>query len=120
FTGTVSASQALVASQTPKNRLGFALGVMQTAIFAGNSLGPLMGGVTAELLGFRPTFGIAAGFLATCGFPVLFFAHEDRPERVPAADRPRLLSSMKDVLLIAGVLPMMASIFAVQFAVTQV
>jgi len=120
FTGTVSASQALVASQTPKNRLGFALGVMQTAVFTGNSLGPLMGGVAAELLGFRPTFGIAAGFLLGCALLVLFFAHEQRPERVPVAERPRLFAGMGQVLKIGGVPPMIASIFAVQFAVTQV
>jgi len=120
FTGTVAASQALVASQTPKNRLGFVLGVMQTAVFTGSSLGPLMGGVTAELVGFRPTFGIAAGFLMTCALLVLFFAHEQRPERVPKEDRPKLFAGMRQVLLIGGVPPMIASIFAVQFAVTQV
>jgi DHA1 family multidrug resistance protein-like MFS transporter len=121
FTGTVSASQALVASQTPKKRLGFALGVMQTAVFSGSSLGPLMGGVAAELLGFRPTFGISAGFLLSCGLMVLFFAHEtERPVHVPKADRPKLLKGMKEVLFIAGVPPMIASMFAVQFAVTQV
>src|SRR5919199_3685899 len=35
FTGTVSASQALVASHTPRQRLGFSLGIMQTAVFSG-------------------------------------------------------------------------------------
>lgn len=121
FTGTVSASQALVASQTPKNRLGFALGVMQTAIFTGNSLGPLSGGIAAQLLGFRPTFGIAAGFLLSCALLVLVFAHEERPvQPVILSERPKLMAGMREVAFIPAVLPMVASIFAVQFAVTQV
>ena len=120
FTGTVAAAQALVASQTPKQRLGFVLGVMQTAIFSGNSMGPLLGGLTADWLGFRPTFGIAGGFLLSCAVLVFFFVHEKRPERIPKNERPSLRSGMKEILMIGGIPPMIASIFAVQFAVTQV
>ncbi len=63
LTGTVSAGMALVASETPTERSAYALGVMQAAVIAGASFGPLMGGHAAVLFGFRPTFYVAAGLI---------------------------------------------------------
>jgi MFS family permease len=122
FTGTVSAAQALVASQTPKDRLGFSLGTMQTAVFVGSSTGPLVGGLVAQWLGFRPAFGIAACLLMTCALLVLFFVHEERVpvKQVAGAPRPSLLAGMRDVLTVPALLAMVATFFAVQYAVTQV
>ena len=39
LTGTVTAATVLVATTTPKARLGYALGLLQTAVFAGSMLG---------------------------------------------------------------------------------
>jgi DHA1 family multidrug resistance protein-like MFS transporter len=63
LTGTVSAGMALVASETPPERSAYALGVYQAAVIAGFSFGPLMGGHAAMLIGFRPTFYVAAGLI---------------------------------------------------------
>jgi MFS transporter, DHA1 family, multidrug resistance protein len=101
LTGTVTASQALISSQSPKNRLGFSLGVMQTAVFLGNSIGPLLGGVVADLAGFRASFLAGATSLFIAGVLVTFFVTERRPER-PVAGAPQV------------------TIFAVQFGVTVV
>ncbi|HLJ67868.1 MAG TPA: MFS transporter [Chloroflexota bacterium] len=121
FTGTVSASQALVSSQTPRDRLGFALGLMQTAIFVGNSSGPLLGGLVAQWVGFRASFGFAALFLMTCAALVVFFVHEEPRFAEPSnAPRPRLLSGLRETLTAPALLAMIAALFAVQFAVTQV
>lgn len=72
LSGTVAAAMTLVASTTPRDKLGYALGLLQTAIFAGMSLGPLVGGVLADAIGYRPIFGIgfvlllvAAGLVIT-------------------------------------------------------
>jgi MFS family permease len=124
LTGTVSAAQALVASQTPKDKLGFSLGTMQTAVFVGSSTGPLVGGLVAQWLGFRPAFGIAACLLLTCAVLVTFFVHEERTEAKTEAEagapRPSILSGMKDVLKVPALLAMVATFFVVQYAVTQV
>lgn len=122
FTGTVSAAQALVASQTPKERLGFSLGTMQTAVFVGNSTGPLVGGLVAQWLGFRPAFGIASCLLMTCAILVTFFVHEEhRPVKAEAdAPRPSIIGGMRAVLAIPALLAMVGTFFAVQYAVTQV
>lgn len=76
FSGTVTASTALVAATAPKERTGFALGMIQTAVFSGASLGPLFGGVLAAQIGYRATFWVASGMLATGGVIVLFLVQE--------------------------------------------
>ncbi len=61
--GTNSASNALVASCTPRHRLGFALGLNQVAMFVGSSVGPLGGGLIANAFGYRASFYVAAVFI---------------------------------------------------------
>jgi len=63
LSGTVAAAMTMVAATTPRERLGYALGLLQTAIFTGFSLGPLIGGVLADQIGYRPVFGIGAVLL---------------------------------------------------------
>ncbi|HVL23184.1 MAG TPA: MFS transporter, partial [Thermomicrobiales bacterium] len=76
LTGTVTAATALVAVTTPKERLGFGLGMIQTAVFSGSALGPLVGGFLADTAGFRPAFGIASGMLFSAGVVTLIFVQE--------------------------------------------
>lgn len=83
--GSVAASQALVASAVPRERLGFAMGLMQTAVFTGNSIGPLVGGQLDVRFGFQATFMVAAMLLAGAALLVTLFVDE---RFVPAAARP--------------------------------
>jgi DHA1 family multidrug resistance protein-like MFS transporter len=76
LTGTVTAATALVATSTPKERLGFGLGLVQTAIFSGAALGPLAGGVLADGLGYRPTFWIASLMMFSAGLVTVYFVKE--------------------------------------------
>ncbi len=86
FTGTVSATTTLVASTVPKERSGMALGSLQTAVFLGVSLGPLLGGLAGDQFGYRSSFLITGGLLLLSGVLVTLFVHEDFQ---PAADVPR-------------------------------
>ncbi|HEX5167045.1 MAG TPA: MFS transporter, partial [Thermomicrobiales bacterium] len=70
-TGTVTASMTLVASTTPKERMGFGLGMMQMAVFSGGSVGPLAGGILADQIGYRATFVVAGSMLFLGGLIVL-------------------------------------------------
>ncbi|GAC1332910.1 MAG: MFS transporter [Chloroflexota bacterium] len=121
FTGTVSASQALVASQAPKDRLGFSMGVMQTAIFFGTSVGPLLGGIVVESLGFRPSFWVAAALLLVGGLLVALFVHEERASlQARTASSPTFFTGLGNLLKAPALPAMIASVFAVQFALTVV
>ncbi len=76
FSGTVTAAIALVAVTTPKDRLGYSLGIVQMAIFSGSALGPLFGGILGDQIGYRATFFVAGGMLFTGGLIVLFAVRE--------------------------------------------
>lgn len=77
LTGTVTAATALVAVSVPKERLGFSLGLISTAIFSGSAVGPLFGGLLADGVGYRETFFIASGMMLCAGLVSLFLVQED-------------------------------------------
>lgn len=76
FTGTVSASMTLVASSTPNHRQGFALGFLSTSVFSGDMAGLFIGGLLAEMFGFRNSFYLSGMMLGMSGILVLIFARE--------------------------------------------
>src|SRR3977135_2045850 len=54
--GTVAAATALVAAETPRNRVGWALGVVTSAVALGGAIGPVVGGLAGSPLGLRLGF----------------------------------------------------------------
>jgi DHA1 family multidrug resistance protein-like MFS transporter len=83
LTGTIVATTTLVASAVPKERAGMALGSLQMAIFLGVSLGPLLGGLSGDAFGYRPSFWVTGALLLISGILVAVFVKEDFH---PAAD----------------------------------
>ena len=62
ITGTIAAATVLVASIAPPEETGYALGLLQMAVFLGASLGPMFGGVISDAFSHRVTF-FATSFL---------------------------------------------------------
>ena len=54
--GTVAAATSLVAAETPRSRVGWALGVVTSAVALGGAIGPVVGGLAGDLLGLRLVF----------------------------------------------------------------
>lgn len=77
FTGTVAAATTLVASTTPRERLGETLGKLQLAMFLGQMVGPITGGFVADMLGYRVTFWMTAVYLIIAGLLMLFLVDEE-------------------------------------------
>ena len=77
FTGTVAAATTLVAGVVPRERSGAAMGSLQTAIYLGTALGPLVGGISGDHLGYRPSFWITGALLFLSGVLVTAFVQED-------------------------------------------
>jgi MFS family permease len=75
--GYASGSMLLVAAQAPKNRSGWALGVMSSGIMAGNLVGPMIGGTMPNLIGIRNTFLVAGGVIFLTFLATLFLIKED-------------------------------------------
>ena len=53
------------------------MGMLQTAVFSGISVGPLLGGVLADTLGIRSSFLVSAALAAAAGLAVHLLVHED-------------------------------------------
>lgn len=79
ISGFIAATLALVSTTTPKERMGYAMGLMQSASAGGMVLGPFFGGVLADLFGYRPVFFITAAFCTIAGFVVIFLVTEPNP-----------------------------------------
>ncbi|TPK95252.1 multidrug efflux MFS transporter [Mesorhizobium sp. B2-4-12] len=81
--GYSSGSTILVAMQTPKDRSGWALGVLSAGITAGSLVGPLLGGALPPVIGIRATFLLSGGviFLA---FLATTFLIKENPRPKPA------------------------------------
>lgn len=88
--GTVAAVTALVASGTPRPRVGWALGVLSSAVAVGSALGPLVGGLAASILGVRAIFWSGGVLLAVATIPVVAVVREVPPRRAEAGRRPAL------------------------------
>jgi MFS family permease len=86
--GYASGSMVLVATQTPRQRTGWALGVMSSGIMAGNLAGPLIGGLLPPLIGIRHTF-FASGALIFVAFLVTAFVIKEERRPRPAKSRKR-------------------------------
>jgi len=87
--GYASGSTVLIATQTPKERSGWALGTLSSAIMAGSLVGPLVGGVLPPLIGIRWTFFGAGAVIFVAFLCTLFLVREERlPVRATVHARP--------------------------------
>jgi DHA1 family multidrug resistance protein-like MFS transporter len=77
LTGTVAAATTLVAASTPRERAGYALGLLQMAVWVGASLGPVVGGVVSDTWGYRAAFWVTGGLLFIAGVIVWRMVHEE-------------------------------------------
>lgn len=94
FAGFVSNSNALIATETPKEKSGQALGTMTASFTAGNLLGPFVGGALASIFNYRVTFFITGLLLLIAFLLSLLFVHEDDFRPVTRKD----LASTKGVI----------------------
>ena len=117
-TGVLAAAAALIATSTPKARLGFGLGLNQVAIFVGTSVGPLGGGLIADNFGYRSTF-IAAGVLLTsAGLIVIAMVRENFVRPPAGAKKANAWSESRALLALPFFLPLIAVTFLIQFGGT--
>lgn len=77
FAGFVPNATALIASQVPKERSGYALGTLSTGVVAGNLMGPFIGGLIAEMFGIRNVFLVVGAFLFLAAILTILFIRED-------------------------------------------
>lgn len=93
FCGTVSAANTLVATGSPESALGSSLGLLQMTTFLANAVGPFLGGLAADALGYRAVFPGASVLILIAFLAVLLLVTETRDPAVRTPQRvgpPRL------------------------------
>ena len=99
--GIIASSMALVAGETPRERIGFALGTLQMGLFGGAAIGPLVGGILAERFGFQVPFLFTSAMLVLAGLLVTLAVRETY---APAADKRLDLNPLKMARAWRGIL----------------
>ncbi|MFQ6099389.1 MAG: MFS transporter, partial [Armatimonadota bacterium] len=105
--GSVAAANALVASTSPRDRLGSSLGSLQAAFMSGACIGPAAGGLLADWLGHRAVFFIAATLCLLATFVVAFgvrerFVPTSPAERVSFGRNMRILAQSRTLRILFG------------------
>ncbi|MCT4489454.1 MFS transporter, partial [Levilactobacillus parabrevis] len=63
FAGYIPNATALIAAETPRGKSGSALGILTTGYVSGNLIGPVLGGILAQVFSIRWTFILTGIFL---------------------------------------------------------
>lgn len=121
FAGFSSTAMALVASQVPERRLGYALGLLSTGQLVGSLVGPVIGGLLADITGsYRIPFYCTSAITFLAMFMVWRGVHE-RFTRPDKSQRKRLgLRGLAMLLTGAGVLPLFFVLLMAQFSTRAV
>ncbi|MFC0328899.1 MFS transporter [Paenibacillus sepulcri] len=116
--GTISgfnpAAISLISATTPKDRTGFAMGTLQSGGIAGTMLGPLLGGLLADQIGFRPIFYLTGTLLFMASTLAMLVVKESFDHKQAAA-RPNV--SVLEGFRQLGRIPQLTSLFAVTFLI---
>ncbi len=100
--GFVPNANALIATQVPVKRSGWALGILSTGAVSGALIGPLIGGLLADQYGLRPAFFITATVLFICFLVTLFYVKErfTPVSRKDALTNKQVFASLKNKRLV--------------------
>jgi len=111
LTGTMTAAVTLVSVHAPEKRSGFALGTLSAAVSSGNMCGAFVGGMFADLFGYRMAFFAASGIMLVAALLVLFGIEEYVPKRKNEDEKlpglrfiPRNLGAAGFILLLVAVI----------------
>lgn len=116
--GTFAPAMALVAATSPRSRVAFSVGVLQSAMFVGTTLGPAIGGFLGSIIGFNNVFFVSGIGVASAGVLVLLFAREDfhrSADSVPVFNFDGIKEMLR--LMVSNELsPILATIFIIHVA----
>jgi MFS transporter, DHA1 family, multidrug resistance protein len=96
--GTVAATTTLVATGTPREHVGRAMGVISSAVALGSAVGPFAGGIAANYIPLRYVFLGGGVLLLVAAVPVIVGVKEAPIVRRVEAGR----ASLGEVLRLAG------------------
>jgi MFS family permease len=115
--GYASASIVMVGTQAPRERSGWALGILSTGALAGNLVGPLVGGFLPTWVGIRGTFFVGGAIIAVAALMTIVLVREDfdrstdakKPADTHAPLPPSAHRSMIFALLVTAMMVLLAN-----------
>ncbi|MFC5649306.1 MFS transporter [Paenibacillus solisilvae] len=113
--GFVPAAIALVATNTPEDKTGYALGIMSTAGATGSIIGPLIGGVVSHYFGNRDAFLFSSAVVLISALIATFFAREENFNR--SASRSHVLDDLKQAVANRPLFTLLFMVFIANFSV---
>jgi DHA1 family multidrug resistance protein-like MFS transporter len=120
FSGFSAASIALIATQVPENRLGYALGWLSTSQLVGSLLGPVVGGLVADATGsYRVAFFCTSGLAGVAAF-VAWSSVQERFTRSGLKGKPSLLQGFRTLFSTSGLMPLFCVLLFAQFGIRAV
>jgi DHA1 family multidrug resistance protein-like MFS transporter len=114
FSGYGALTMSMAARSVPPERMGHAIGLVQTAQRLGPAIGPVIGGMLAPLVGLRNAFLVSAVVYALAFIVVLVMYHEPPPDGRPVDGRPARIS-FGTILAFENFILLMVVIFGLQF-----
>lgn len=121
FAGFTSAAIALVASQVPERRLGWALGWLSTGQLVGSLVGPVVGGVLADITGsYRTPFFWTAGVTFIALILVWWFVREDFTPPKPSEKSKSIAGGLRLLIASSGIMALFFVLLMAQFSVRTV
>lgn len=93
LSGFIPGAIAIVGTNTPEKKVGYALSMMSTATATGSIMGPMIGGVLAHLFSNRLAFGLAGVLCLLATVLVIIWVKEEK--FVPSKDRISVVNTVK-------------------------
>jgi len=115
FAGFGALTVTMAAGSARRDDLAASIGSVQIAQRLGPAVGPVVGGILAQLFGLRLTFVVTAGFYAVAFLVVLFLYHDEPPDTASAPKSGDGSAGIRDVLRFPHFLLLMAAIFLLQY-----
>ena len=95
LSGTVAATTTIVATGTPREHVGRAMGLLSSAVALGSAVGPFAGGVAANYIGLRYVFLGGGALLLVAVVPVIVAVREAPLRRRVESGRSSLLATIR-------------------------
>jgi MFS transporter, DHA1 family, multidrug resistance protein len=114
FAGYGALAITMAAESAPRDRTAHAIGIVQSAQRLGPALGPIIGGLVAQMVGLRNAFLVTSVFYVVA-LVLVFIAYDERlVHRVDQQEKAARVS-FRNVLAFENFILLMAVVFCLQF-----
>jgi len=117
ISGFSPAAVSIVSASTPKDRMGFAMGTLQSGATAGVILGPFLGGLLADSFGYRPIFYITGSLLLFASLLSWIFVRENFDRNAAAQEaQASVISGFRELMRTPQIPVLLAVTLLIQFS----